>query len=154
MRSIPTALPMQTPMQRPTENACASMCRDGRAMAPPNNNAAHAMPAWKGCADHSREKRTSANTAEEKQHRQRWNFLSAVNKRQKATLPSASLRFKTRHQNGSTWIRFPSRRTSADPASLSCKSRVLTLATPAKSLPLGPGTIRIRVTVLPIHFPF
>ena len=44
-----------------------------------------------------------------------------------------------RCQNGSTWIRFPSRRTSDVPTSLSCKSRVLTLATPVNSLSPGPG---------------
>jgi hypothetical protein len=59
---------------------------------------------------------------------------------------------ETTCQNGSTWIRLPSSRTSDVPISLSCKSRVLTLATPVNSLSPGPGIMCIRVMVLPIHF--
>jgi hypothetical protein len=56
-------------------------------------------------------------------------------------------------QDGSTWMRLPSRRTSDDPTSASCKSRVLTFATPVNSLAPGPKTMCILVLVLPIHFP-
>jgi hypothetical protein len=59
---------------------------------------------------------------------------------------------ETTGQNGTTWIRLPSRRTSDVPTSLSCKSRVLTLAMPVNSLSPGPGIMCIRVMVLPIHF--
>lgn len=61
---------------------------------------------------------------------------------------------ETTRQNGSTWIRLPSRRTSDVPTSLSCKSRVLTLATPVNSLSPGPGIMCIRVLVLPIQVLF
>jgi hypothetical protein len=66
--------------------------------------------------------------------------------------PHNLLRRKARYQNGSTWMRFPSRRTSDAATSLSCRSRVLTLAAPVNSLSPGPAETCIRVTVLPIHF--
>ena len=75
-------------------------------------------------------------------------------RRQCYVLRLAYARCKPQSQNGSTWMRFPSRRVSDVPTSLSCKSSVLTLATPVNSLSPGPGTMCIRVLVLPIHFLF